>query len=144
MRQFKRGLKMKKSIEKELNELKKILQKTKRLSHMIEVINFDLETQAPFKGIDEHSKDIVELQSQIFKLTNSKKYKDLIVSLYSRIEEIECKYDKRLITLLHNNYLRSKNITPTIQNKISSIYSEAYLSWINAKEKKDYSLFKTT
>lgn len=135
---------MNKNIEKELIELKKILTKKQRLSHMIEVINFDQETQAPFKGIEEHGKDIIELQAQIFKLTNSKKYKDLVVNLYESLNEIECKYDKRLITLLHDNYLRNKNITPAIQNKISSIYSEAYLSWINAKEKKDYSLFKPT
>lgn len=135
---------MQNEINKELNELNKILAKKARLRHMMNVISYDQETQAPFKGMNEHNLDLVELDGQIFKLTNSKKYKDLIVSLYSKIDEIESKYDKRLITLLYNDYLRNKNITPAIQNKISSTYSEAYLKWINAKEKSDYSLFKPT
>lgn len=135
---------MNKELQKEIKQLKDILSKKSRLNHMIEVINFDQETQAPFKGIDEHGKDIVELQAQIFKLTNSKKYKDLIVSLYSKIDQIENPFCKRLINKLHDDYLRDKNITPAIQKQIASIYSEAYLNWIKAKENSDYELFKPT
>lgn len=135
---------MNSELSKELNQLKTILAKKRRLSHMIEVINYDQETQAPFKGINEHSEDVIELDGQIFKLTNSKKYKELIVSLYSKLDLIESKYDKRLISILYASYLRNKNITPIIQNKLASTYSEAYLKWIEAKENNNYELFKPT
>ena len=128
-------------INKQLEELKEILKKAELFSHAISILNFDVETIAPKEALEDENNTINYFANEYFKMLNNEHVNGLIVFLYDHKNQLEY-YDQLLIDKLYDSYLKSKNITPEFDLKRSQIYSKGYVSWLDAKEKKDYNLFK--
>ena len=129
--------------QENLKELYSLLSKADRLVHTIEVINYDMETAAPKMGMQDDGDDISYLSEELFKVLHSPKYKELVIELKENISTFD-EFDQRLITLLFREIEQEKNITPEFDNKRTKLFNDAYITWISAKEKNDYSLFKDT
>ena len=126
---------------KNLKALYKILTLERNYDHACGVIGFDFETKAPKKTLEAESAVLDFFSNESFKLMNSKKYKALIVYLNEHKEELD-DLDKVLITHLYDYYKKTKNVSPSLNLKISRIYSKDYIKWLEAKEKGKYNLFK--
>ena len=127
--------------KKNLSELYKKLGKIKNYEHALGLMEFDFETAAPVDAREEQSEVISFFSNESFKISNSKRMKELIVYLHEHREELE-ELDRVLSDKLYESYLKEKNVTPATQMRWSKIYNKAYIDWIDAKEKGDFSLFK--
>jgi len=132
---------MDKTIEKNLKKLYKTLALARKYAHALGIINFDFETCAPSKAQENEGETISFLSNQLFKITNSKKTKDLIVWLYERRDGLD-ELDAALIDKLYDGYLKEKNVTPKTQLKWSEIYNKAYIDWYDAKQAGNFKLFE--
>lgn len=130
------------NVNEELKEFKETLELARKYYHAIGIIGFDFETIVPEKSREEEGNTLDFLSNEVFKIRNSDRMKYLTASLHDHLDEIEDPLDKRLIELSYDGYLKSKNITPEFDLKMSSIFSKAYSRWLEAKSKKDYSIFK--
>ena len=141
------------------DKLKFILEELNRAedySQMSHLLNFDMETIAPEKGMEKQSELIAFLNNEEFCIRNSNEFISAAEYLYNNINELEeredtvleiseKKYDrvllKEMINMLHRHYIKNKNITPKMNHKMSLAFNKAYLDWLKAKQNADYSLF---
>lgn len=130
-----------------INEIKaKYIENIKILnaySHALNVFHFDHSTIAPKKGMDERNETLSILSNIIFQKQMDPEHISLLKTLYENREKLD-KYTKRLIEINYNNYIKSQFITPELQYKYSIAAANGYTSWLKAKEKQDYNLFKET
>ncbi|MFA7110746.1 MAG: carboxypeptidase M32 [Bacilli bacterium] len=124
----------------DLKDLQKLLDKRRRLANAASIISYDLETICPKKGMSYESDTLTMLSSEMFKISSSKEFKDLIVKLYKEKDSLEY-LDRVYVEKEYKDYLKEKNITPELNLKATNIYNEAFVKWIDAKNKKDFSLF---
>ena len=124
-----------------LIELKEILNKANFYRHAINILYFDVETIAPKDALEDENNTMNYFSNELFKIINNDHVNNLIIDLNKEKDNLEY-YDKLLIEKLYESYLKEKNITPEFDLKRNQIYSNAYVSWLNAKENKDYNLFK--
>ena len=130
-------------MNEKLKELKEILTKARKYAHAINIMYFDFETIAPKDGMELENDTINYFSNEYFKLLHNDRVNELIIDLFKEKDNL-IYLDKLLIEKLHYNYIKSKNITPEFNLKMNQIYSNAYIKWLEAKEKKDYSLFKNS
>lgn len=124
-----------------LKDFQNQLKEMNRYGHMMGVISYDMETSAPILAMEEHAKDLTELSQSYFKILKSKKFENNLIYLNKHKDELDY-LDKKVIERYYESYLESKKITPFLQRKFSEIENNAYSTWLQAKENKDYSLFK--
>lgn len=124
-----------------LIELKKMIDEVAFYARVASKVSFDQETTCPRKGMEQGSKDLNKLSEQIFKIQHSKKFTSLVIDLYGHLNELN-PLDTKLIKVLYKNYNDSKNITAKLNNAMNEASSTAYIKWIEAKEKSDYSMYK--
>ena len=129
-------------VKKKLDELKEILSLAHKYEYAIGIMDFDFQTIVPKKAMGDEGDIIDFFSNELFKIRNSDKSKQLIVDLYNSKESIDDPLDRYLVERLYNNYLKTKNITPEFDLKISNIMSKSYANWLEAKQKSDYGLFK--
>lgn len=139
----KEAKKKKTPLEKDLKTVKKIMDEAKLYRHAASIANFDMETVCPKDGREEQGEVMAFLGNQAFKLIKKKKFIKAAESLYKNRGELE-KYDAALVSELHRDYAKIKNITPEMQHKHSLVYNKAFVDWLEAKEKSDFSLFKNS
>ena len=126
--------------KKELAQLYKTLGVVRKYAHALGIMSFDFETAAPREARAEQAETMSYLSNEAFKLENSKKMKALTESLYEKRDELDA-LDRRLVEKRYEDYLKTKNVTPKKQLEWSMIVNQAYIDWLEAKEKADYSLF---
>ena len=127
--------------KKALKKLYKKLATLKQYDHAMGLLYFDLETIAPKQALEAQGDVLTFLDDAAFKISNSKEMKNLIVYLNDHKDELEY-LDQVLIKHMYREYEAQKNITPEFNTQITKIYNKAHIDWLNAKEKKDYNLFK--
>ena len=104
-------------------------------------INFDMSCLAPKEAMDEISSDIAVLGQHLYKLSHSDEYTKLLLSIHNDTTGLS-PIQKKAIEHLYNDYEKEKNFTPEFSYECDLAFSKAYSSWLQAKEKNDYSLFK--
>jgi len=129
-------------MNEKLKRLKEIMLIVKKYRHALGLLNFDFETIAPVKSQDEEADVINFFANELFKITNGDEMKSLIEDLYREKDEMIDLRDRSLIEKLHENLEKTKKFTPEFDFKLNQAYSDAYSSWLKAKGKADYSLFK--
>lgn len=127
---------------RELELLKEKLELIKKYGHALSLLNFDFETICPKDSREDESEVINFFSNELFKIETSDEFIDLLLKVYSKREEISDPLDLSLIEKLYEGYLKTKNISPEFDLKMSQIYSKAHNAWLEAKEKKDFSYFK--
>lgn len=124
-----------------LNRLYALLRQCEYRNHAIQILNYDMETQAPEGGMEDDGRDISYLSEEIFRIQSSDEFRNLVEELYQEREKYDI-WDQRLLTLLKRQNDRTKNITPEFDRERTELFNKAYITWIKAKEKNDYSLFE--
>lgn len=130
-------------MNEKLKQLYTLLEKMDWLSHAIEVINYDIETQAPKKGMEDDARDITFLSNERFRIHSSDEFRKLVKELKKEQDSLDT-YNQRLITLLDRELTREDHITSDFDKERTELFNKGYITWIQAKEKNDYSLFKDT
>ena len=127
-------------MNEKLKKLKKKLKLLRYYEHALGIMGFDFETAVPKKAMENEGDTMSFFSNQYFKIFKSKSFQQLIVDLYQEIDTLDY-LDKVLVKDLYDSYLKSKNITPKMDYEMSQIYNQAYIDWLDAKNKKDYKLF---
>ena len=125
------------------NKLKKLYQKLNLIrlyDHIEGIIGFDFETSVPKKAMENEGDTMSFVSNQCFKIKKSKSFEKLVIDLHQELDSLDY-LDQILVKYLYEDYLKNKNITPKMELEMSKIYNQAYIDWLDAKEKKDYNLF---
>ena len=130
------------AIINDLKQLYELLAQCEYREHVIHVLNYDMETAAPRGGMEDDGRDISIFSSEIFKIKKSGDFLLLVNKLYKQEYKKLNVWDQRLVTLLYRDLQRDKNISPDLNKRMTQLFNSAYITWIKAKEKNDYSLFK--
>ena len=124
-----------------LKEYKETLHILQKYEHALALISFDLETVAPHDAKEEQGDLYSYFSNEKFKLENSDRMKELVIYLHEHKDELSY-LDAIMIEKKYDEYLKSKNITPEFEYKMSKIYMKSELDWEEAKNKNDFSIFK--
>jgi len=132
---------MREDIQKALDFVNQTLDKAEKYEHAARVLNYDQETICPEKGRLEQGEVGAMLSNQAFKLTKQPEFIEAAETLYEGRDELG-EWDQALADQLHRSYERTKNVSPEKQHEWSLSYNEAFVKWLEAKQKKDYSVFE--
>ena len=126
---------------KKLEYVKTVLTDVRKYINAASVLNYDQETICPPKAMEEQGEVMTFLENQAFKLKKEPAFLEAAEYLYANREELD-EFDRVLAESLHREYQATRNMTPEKQEEISKAQNKAFVSWLNAKEKSDYSLYK--
>jgi len=124
-------------------KLKKILDDVSVYGRSIGKLYFDQSCCAPTDGLEQAGEDIAILGKQIFKLTHSKTYIQLVKELHESSDGLT-DIQKKLIEHLYEDYSKTKNLSAKFAFEKDCASAKAYGDWLAAKKGNDYSLFKDT
>ncbi|MCK9171559.1 MAG: carboxypeptidase M32 [Treponema sp.] len=128
-------------IQEKLAFVKKILHDAELYDHACRVLNFDQETICPAEGMEEQGEINAFLSNKAFELIKQDQFVNAAEYLFRHINELEDPLDRVLTDDLHREYLKTKNITTEMDHTFSLIYNKAFVNWVNAKQKADYTIF---
>lgn len=127
-------------LETHLDFIYSTLKKVRIISHANKIISFDLSTICPPKGKENQGDTNNYLASLAYKLIKDPKFDEASEYCYERLDELK-PMEQELIKSLHRDYIRHKNISPEFMEEINKAQNEAYIYWLKAKEKDDFSIF---
>ena len=127
-------------VKEALTYVDEVLTRAEVFGHAIHVLTYDQETICPPKAMEEQGEVIAELGNMSFKLTKDEKFVEAGEYLYAHREDLDS-FDRALAESLHRNYLKTKNITPEKNHEFSLVYNKAFVTWLEAKQKADFSVF---
>lgn len=127
-------------LQTNLDFLYSSLREIRLILHANRIISFDLSTICPPKARENQGETSNYLSSLAFKLIKDPKFFQSSEYCYNHLNELK-PMEQELIKSIHRDYLRTKNITPEFQDEINRVQSEAYIHWLEAKAKSDFSLF---
>lgn len=126
------------STEKQFTEhMKKIIAYNEAVSLMY----WDLRTGAPKKGVDLRSETIGTLSSDIFIMSTSVEFGEMITALEEKKEELDPVL-QRSVEEARKQYDLSKKIPPEEYKEFVILQSKAESVWEDAKAQSDFSLFQ--
>ena len=128
-------------LQKNLELVRSVLAEVRKYDEAAEVLNYDQETICPPKAMERQGEVMAFLENQAFKLKKDQAFLDAAEYLYGHRDELE-EFDRILAESLHREYNNTKNITPEKQEEMSLARNRAFVNWLSAKEKSDYSLFR--
>ena len=105
------------------------------------VLNYDEETICPKKAMENQGETISFLSNKAFELTKSDDFVNAANYLYEHRDELDYE-DKVLAEGLRRNYMRTRNISVEQDLEFSKIFNKAFVDWLEAKNKADFSIFK--
>lgn len=132
------------TLEEKLNSLYEKLEKKERLVHATKILNYDMETAAPEKGMEEDALDSSFLQEQIFALEKDEEYINLVKDIHDNHFDSLNVYTKKLIQELYKSIRINENIDEKTNAEATKLFTKGYIDWIKAKKAGDYSLFAPT
>lgn len=104
---------------------------------------WDLRTGAPKKGVDERSKVIGILSSEVFEMSTSDKMGYFIEQLSRKeVEEVISTITIKTVEHLKKEYERNKKIPAEEYKQYVVLQSKAESVWEEAKEKSDFDMFR--
>lgn len=127
-------------MEKNLATVHSILDEVERYEHACRIIGFDQQTICPSAALEAQGETAAFLSNRSFSLTKSKKFVAAAESLYESRGSLG-KRERVLVEGLHRDYLRKKNVSAALDRKFSQTFNKAFVDWLGAKEKSDFSLF---
>lgn len=125
------------SFEKQFTEH---FSKIKGYNEAIALLYWDLRTGAPKKGMELRSETIGTLSAEVFSLSTSDEYGELLASLEAEQATLD-PFIRRSVEEARKEYDLSKKIPPEEYKKFVILQSKAESVWEAAKEAADFSLF---
>ncbi|QLE79329.1 carboxypeptidase M32 [Francisella sp. Scap27] len=127
-------------IQKHLQNLKKTLSAKKKYNHVISLMHWDLETEAPKNSVNTTSEVIGFFSEKIYELTNNK---DFIKSLNilnansSKLNDV----DKRIVYLASKEQNKLCKIPKDTYVEYNQLISKAQNIWAEARQENDFEKF---
>lgn len=124
-----------------LNELFEILEEIHAYYRTLGKLSFDMECCAPKDGMEKAGEDMAIISKHVYTLTHSEKYINLVCELYKSNEGLTLA-QKKTVDHLYEAYKKEEHITKELDYEANLVSGKAYSVWLEAKEKKDFSVFK--
>lgn len=134
---------MTEEVKKSLGVVYKTMDQMDIYRHAAKVLQYDQETICPEKAMEEQGEITAFLENKAFALTKTKKYIDAVAFLYKNKSMLD-EFDQAMITCEYEDYLKNKNLTSAMNHRFSLIYNKAFVDWVNAKQKSDFSVFEAS
>nr|WP_307775828.1 carboxypeptidase M32 [uncultured Cetobacterium sp.] len=128
-------------MEKELLLFREKIKEKKKVDSMMALLQWDLETQSPKGGYKLIAEMIGDLSLRSYNLTTSKEFIDLVENLEKRKDDLG-EIEKREVELLVEEIDKIKVIPAEEYKAYSELTAKAQGVWAEAREKKDFSIFK--
>lgn len=128
-------------IEEKLKELKEYIKDIYKTMGALEIIYWDMQTKMPRKAIEQRSEIIEHLSGEIFKMTTSDKMGELLKFFDENVEGLN-EIDKAIIKNARKEYDETKKIPEDRYRKFVVAQALSESAWEEAKEKKDFEIFK--
>jgi carboxypeptidase Taq len=126
-----------------LNKVYETLELQRKYAHAAGIISFDRQTVCPPAGMGEQGETLAFLSNEAFKLSKDEAYIKACEDIYAHSDELD-EFDRTLARIEHRDYLATKNITPEKDMEFSLVYNKAFDTWLEAREKSDYSIFENS
>ncbi len=130
------------AIRRDMEQLFKMLSQCEEKNHIVQILNYDMETAAPKGGMQLDADNISKLMSEIFKLKKDPDYVYAVHKLYTTDFKSLNTWEKRLVVLLHRDLEKQKGISAALDAEANELFSKAYITWLKAKEDNSYEEFK--
>ena len=127
-------------MNQKLKKLYKKLELMRYYEHALGIMGFDFETSVPKKAMDKEGETMSFFSNQLFKIEKSKTFENLVIDLHKELDSLDY-LDQVLVKQLYESYMKVKNMTPKMELEMSKVFNQAYIDWLEAKNKKDYSLY---
>lgn len=123
-----------------MDKIYEYIKKDRALNHAMNLLSFDLETQAPKQAIEGIS-DTMEVLSQLSYLNFvNPEFKELLYSI--NIDELS-DIDKKIVKKLKKNIFEKMSKIPVEEySKYNALISKASYNWEKAKNENNYNIFK--
>ena len=132
--------------EKTVQRLEEIDREVVMLEHMGSVLSWDQEMGISEKGLKERSAQLGWLASQAHEKSCSREVGDLLGSLGADRENPEGEgkdaFEKALIRLRFRYWDKHRSMPASLVRAISEKTSQSHSSWVEARKKDDWALFK--
>lgn len=123
-----------------MNEIYEYIKRDAAFNHALTLLNWDLETEAPKLAIEGISRTIETLTSLQYENFVNEDFKNL---LYSQDESKLNEIDRKVVQKLKKDVFEKMSKIPKDEYaNYCSLVSKATSAWEEAKNKKDYSIFK--
>ncbi|MBR6916788.1 MAG: hypothetical protein IKN38_01255, partial [Clostridia bacterium] len=128
--------------EKNLKTVYDALEEASKYFHAASVLSFDLETVCPSAAMEKQGETMAFLSNEGYKKYKSEEFISAVLYLYEHRNDGDLSdLDICLAETLMREYRKIKNITPEFDHEMSLIFNKAYIDWLEAKNKSDFSLF---
>ncbi len=127
-------------MEQTLQAMHTLIRKIKHYEEAVSVLQWDMRTGAPRKGLEARSAAVGALAAEMFKLAVSPemgRYLDELEQLSDSLSE----RDRKLIEVLRKDYDRSVKIPPDQYEAYVTLTTHAESVWEEAKAKSDFAMF---
>ena len=124
-------------------ELLKYTDKIGQITYLLTMLRWEMDTKAPVSSYEYLINTMTSLESELFNLETSEEYINLINNLinsdkYNNLKEEE----KIFLNYLKEEYYKFKKVPKTFYLSFSKLRNESLNSWVKAKDKNDFSIFK--
>ncbi len=126
--------------QKLLETVKATLAETDLLKRAYTVIGIDMMTNCPKNGRKGAAEVSAAIGNSIFAAEHKSEFTDAVTELYRRRDELGTR-ERAMSERLYTRWMREKNITREQNEANINARNHAWECWVNAKEKKDFSLF---
>ena len=131
---------MRSETQQALHKIRETLTEAARYDHAGSLLTFDMETICPPKAMEEQGDLVSFIENKAFSLRHTPEFEDQVRTLYQNREDLE-DTDRILAESLFREMEKTKNISPEQALEFSKVYNKAYVDWIQAKNKSDFSLY---
>lgn len=126
-----------------MKELLEYLQKIADLNYISTLMHWEMDTIAPTKSIDYLINVKTQVEVESFKLSTSPEFKTLVDNVINSNEFKELTIEEQIyLKELQEDYEREARIPKDFYEEYSSLCSKSNAIWLEAKQKKDYLIFK--
>ena len=125
------------------DKLNEYLKKVELYRYTVSMLRWEMDTIAPKKSFNYLIEASASLELESFKLTTSDKYINLIEEVikseeYDNLNELQ----KNYINALKKDYYEMKNVPEDFYEEYCTLCNKSLNSWVEAKDKNDYQIFK--
>lgn len=126
-----------------MKELLEYLQKIADLNYISTLMHWEMDTIAPTKSIDYLINVKTQVEVESFKLSTSPEFKTLVDNVINSNEFKDLTIEEQIyLKELQEDYEREARIPKDFYEEYSSLCSKSNAIWLEAKQKKDYLIFK--
>lgn len=130
---------------KNTNELYKeytaTLRKYADVEHSIAVLSWDKEVNMPTDGNTYRAQQIATLSGIAHEISTSEQFGDVLAALAENKQELEAE-ERKNVALSWKDYQRTAKLSQDFVVRRSMACSNAYHTWLKAREANDFSIFK--